>query len=136
MKPKLIIAILLLAFSLTTSAQKKLSFDGYYRTLPDTLNPFTFYLRFYPDSAVIGTSTAGNPKNLVPWFKKERKNVSKGKYTLVDSTITFLLIAEEGTVQYDGKLLAKDRLWLHVKSLINKYEAKEEYFFMKMEGVK
>ncbi len=136
MKPKLLLATLFLFVAFSLSAQNKLSYDGYYRTLPDTLNPFSFFLRFYPDGAVIGTSTAGNPNNLKPWFKKDHNRVSKGTYTLVDSTLKFLLNAEEGVVQYEGKMLKGDRLWLLVKSLINKYEAKEEYFFLKMEGIK
>lgn len=136
MKPKLLIILLLFAFPLLTAAQKKISFDGYYRTLPDTLNPFSFYLRFYPDSTVIGTSTAGNPNNLVRWFNKGHDHVSKGSYVLKDSTISFSLKADEGVVQYTGVLLPQSRLWLKVKSMINKYEAKEEYFFLKMEGLK
>lgn len=136
MKTKLLIFNLLLILSFVATAQKKINFDGYYRTLPDSLNPFSFYLRFYPDGAVIGTSTAANANNLIPWFKKEHKDVSKGSYKLFDSTIKFSLAAKEGVVQYEGVLIVGNRLWLHVKSLINKYEGKEEYFFLKMTGLK
>jgi len=140
MRSKLLLICLFSFWGLIGSAQtagtRKLSFDGYYRTLPDTLNPFSYYLRFYADGTVIGYSTAGNPKNLVPWFKKEHKSPSKGQYSLKDSTISFSLKSEEGSVVYDGVLLADDRLFFTVKSLINKYQGKEEYFFLKMEGLK
>ncbi|HVE61949.1 MAG TPA: hypothetical protein VNA26_09020 [Chitinophagaceae bacterium] len=136
MKTKLLIATLLLVFSFVATAQKKLNFDGYYRTLSDSLNPFSFYLRFYPDGTVIGTSTAANANNLIPWFKKDHQEVSKGSYNLRDSTIKFSLTAKEGLVQYEGILIPGNRLWLHVKSLINNYEGKEEYFFLKMNGLK
>ena len=119
-----------------TAQETRLRYDGYYHTLPDSLNPFSFYLRFYPDGTVIGYTTAGNPKNLVPWFNKEHKSPSKGQYKLKDKTIQFSLKNDDGTVEYKGSLPADDRLSLIVKSLINKYEGKEEYFFLKMEGLK
>lgn len=133
---KIILCSLMLTFVSASKAQTKLSFDGYYTTLPDTLNPFRYYLRFYPDNTVIGYSTAGNPKNLVSWFSKDHKSPSKGEYSLKDSTIVFALKSEEGNVLYEGSLVTGNRLFCTVKSLINKYEGKEEYFFMKMEGLK
>jgi hypothetical protein len=144
MKRGFLLATILLFSASIVSAQTsskaeltyKLSYDGYYRTLPDTLNPFSYYLRFYDDGTVIGYSTAGNPKNLAPWFKKEHTSPSKGQYTLKDSVISFSLKSEEGTVLYDGAFLPGNRLFLTVKSLINKYQGKEEYFFLKMEGIK
>jgi hypothetical protein len=144
MKRRFLFAAILPFFSFFVSGQTsskaaltyKLCYDGYYRTLPDTLNPFSYYLRFYDDGTVIGYSTAGNPNNLLPWFKKEHKSPSKGQYTLKDSVISFSLKSEEGTVLYDGVFLPGNRLFLTVKSLINKYQGQEEYIFLKMEGIK
>lgn len=132
----LLLAIAGKAGAQTSTAKRNLQFDGYYHTLSDTLNPFRFYLRFYPDGTVIGISTAGNPKNLVHWFKKDHQNVSKGFYNIKDTTINFLMKSPEGEVQYNGVMLKDDRLFLQVRSLINKYEGREEYFFMRMDGLK
>jgi hypothetical protein len=119
------------------AAQKDVSYDGYYVNIPDSnLSMFKYYLRFYPDGTVIGVTTAGKPANLVPWFKKENKTPYKGKYTLIDSTIKFSMTSDQGDVSYDGKLTSDNKLVLFVKSLINKYEGKEEYGFMKMEAVR
>ena len=140
MKPGLLLVFILVSILNESFAQpgveRKISYDGYYRTLPDSLDPFSFYLRFYADGTVIGYTTAGNPKNLVPWFNKDHKSPSKGQYILKDSTISFSLKSEEGVVMYDGVLRSGNSMSLHVKSLINKYEGKEEYFFLKMEGLK
>ena len=46
------------------------------------------------------------------------------------------MTSEQGEVNYDGRLTPDNKLVLIVKSLINKYEGKEEYGFMKMEAVK
>jgi len=140
MKRSLLLYILFLLTILKglsqTSPPNKISFDGYYRTLADTLNPFSYYLRFYADGTVIGYSTAGNPKNLVAWFNKDHKSPLKGQWVLKDSTLSFSLKGNEGTVVYDGVFFHDNRMLFTVKSLINKYEGKEEYFFLKMEGLK
>ena len=139
MKLKIVVFTFLLFSAIRVSAQEtRLKFDGYYRTLPDSLNPFSYYLRFYPDGTVIGYSTAGNPKNLVSWFTKDYKSPTKGQgqYELKDKILQFSLKSDEGTIEYKGSLLSDIKLSFVVKSLINKYEGKEEYFFLKMEGLK
>jgi hypothetical protein len=138
MPMKISIAILLLTLSLFVTAQKEISYDGYYVSVPDStsMSLFKYYLRFYPDGTVIGVTTAGKPANLVPWFKKENKTPSKGKYVLTDSTVKFSMTSEQGEVTYEGKLSADNKLVLVVKSLINKYEGKEEYGFLKLELAK
>src|SRR5262245_51106912 len=137
MRLKIAVTKLLLPLSLWVSAQKQLSYDGYYVSVPDSnsMTMFKYYLRFYPDGSVIGVTTAGKPANLVPWFKKENKTPSKGKYTLTDSVIKFSMTSDQGDVSYDGKVTVDNKLVLTVKSLINKYEGKEEYRFMKMEAI-
>ena len=138
MRMKISIAIFLVLFSMSSKAQKEMSYDGYYVSIPDStsMSMFKYYLRFYPDGTVIGVTTAGKPVNLIPWFKKENKTPSKGAFTLSDSTIKFSMTSEQGEVNYDGKITGDNKLVLKVKSLINKYEGKEEYAFMKMEAIK
>ena len=138
MRMKISITFFLIFISLCVAAQKELDYDGYYVSIPDsnTMSMFKYYLRFYPDGTVIGVTTAGKPSNLIPWFKKENKTPSKGKYMLTDSTIKFSMTSEQGDVNYEGKLTADNKLVLRVKSLINKYEGKEEYGFLKMESMR
>jgi len=138
MRIKIPITILLILSSLFVAAQKDMSYDGYYVSIPDSnsISMFKYYLRFYPDGTVIGVTTAGKPANLLPWFKKENKTPSRGKYILTDSTIKFSMTSEQGDVNYEGKLTADNKLVLKVKSLINKYYGKEEYGFLKMDAVK
>src|SRR5436190_4974782 len=138
MRMKISIAIFLVLFSMSSKAQKEMSYDGYYVSIPDStsMSMFKYYLRFYPDGTVIGVTTAGKPVNLITWFKKEDKTPSKGAFTFTDSTIKFSMPSEQGEVNYDGKITGDNKLVLKVKSLINKYEGKEEYAFMKMEAIK
>jgi len=138
MRIKIFITTLLILTAMFCAAQEKISYDGYYVSIPDStsMSMFKYYLRFYADGIVIGVTTAGKPANLVPWFKKDNKTPSKGKYTLTDSTIKFAMSSEQGEVNYEGRLTADNKLVLLVKSLINKYEGKEEYGFLKMEAIK
>jgi predicted 3-demethylubiquinone-9 3-methyltransferase (glyoxalase superfamily) len=125
-----------LLFCAKVNAQQKMSYDGYYITQPDTNSPFKYYLRFYPDGTVITVTTAGKPENLARWFTKDYKDVAKGKFELKDSTITFFIRTDKGEINYTGTLSPDNRMTLTVKSAINKYEGKEEYYFFKMDGLK
>jgi hypothetical protein len=136
MRPKATTFFLFLFFSIVLHAQTKLDYDGYYHTISDSLNPFRFYLRFYEDGTVIGYTTAGNPKNLVSWFRKDHQSPSKGRYIMRDSTLSFTLKSQEGIVRYQGRLLKDNRLFLDVKSMINNYEGKEEYYFWPVPNLK
>ena len=137
MKLRAVVLVCLLFACIRVSAQEtRLKFDGYYRTLSDSLNPFSYYLRFYPDGTVIGYTTAGNPKNLVAWFNKDHSSPSKGQYKLNEKAIQFTLKSDEGLVEYNGSVPTDEKMVLLVKSLINKYEGTEEYYFLKMEGLK
>jgi len=134
-----VIFLVLAAVSVSSAnAQDNLKYDGYYVSIPDSnsISMFKYYLRFYPDGTVIGVTTAGKPANLIPWFKKENNTPSKGKYTVTESTIKFSMSSEQGEVNYEGTLTTDNKLVLLVKSLINKYEGKEEYGFMKMEAIR
>src|SRR5437764_14818644 len=137
MPMKIFIATILIFISMNVAGQKELRYDGYYVSITDSnsMSMFKYYLRFYPDGTVIGVTTAGKPANLVPWFKRENKTPYKGKYSLTDSTIKFSMTSEQGDVTYEGKLTADNKLMLIVRSLINKYEGKEEYGFMKMDVI-
>lgn len=129
-----ITAFFLLSF-FSLSAQSNLNFNGYYYHAEDeSINPFRYFLRFYADGTVITVTTAGNPENLKKWFKKDYPNIAKGTYKMKDSLISFFIKSEGGEVQYEGKLTAENKLILKVKSLINKYEGKEEYLFYKVVG--
>jgi hypothetical protein len=138
MSLKTSIIVYLILAPLFVAAQKAVSYDGYYVSIPDSnsMSMFKYYLRFYPDGTVIGVTTAGKPANLVPWFKKENNPPSKGTYTLTDSAVKFSMTSEQGEVNYDGTLTADNKLVLLVKSLINRYEGKEEYGFMRMEAIR
>ena len=138
MRMKISITTLLIFMATLCVAQKEVSYDGYYVSVPDSnaISLFRYYLRFYPDGTVIGVNTAGRPDNLIPWFKKENKTPYAGKYLLTDSTLKFSMISEQGEVVYNGKLTDHNKLLLTVKSMINRYEGKEEYDFMKMEKIK
>ena len=130
-------AIVLIVCFQTKTFSQELSYDGYYVATPDqgNMSIFKYYLRFYSDGTVISVTTAGKPENLLPWFKKENKVPSRGKYTLTDSTINFSMQSEQGEVIFNG-VLRSTSLVLKVKSNINKYEAKELYEFMRIENIK
>ena len=127
-KNLLLVAVLLLTGPAVFS-QERLRYDGYYSTQPDSMNPFRYYLRFYEDGTVINYCTAGNPATLLKWFSKNDQASLKGKYMLKDTLLSFSVRNKEGEIIYDGNLLPGKRLWLSVKSMLNKFEAKEEYFF-------
>ncbi len=80
MRIKIFITTLLILTAMFCAAQEKISYDGYYVSIPDSnsMAMFKYYLRFYPDGTVIGVTTAGKPANLIPWFKKDNKTPSKG----------------------------------------------------------
>jgi hypothetical protein len=128
---------LTLLFVITGWSQKQIRFDGYYHTLSDSLNPFRFYLRFYDDGTVISYCTAGKPETLLKWFSKNDNSSMKGKYVVkADTTISFSVKGADGEVVYNGSLKQGGRLWMSIKSLINKYEGKEEYFFQEAQSLK
>ena len=130
------IVIVFLLVQLSTNGQDGLRYDGYYTTLPDSLNPFRYYLRFYEDGTVINYCTAGNPATLLKWFSKNDHASLKGKYVVNDTLLNFSVKNKEGEILYSGSLLPGNRLWMTVKSMLNKYEAKEEYFFQQADSMK
>ena len=134
MKKFFVVLIMVLA-GLSAKGQAQLSYDGYYHTV-DSLSPYRYYLRFYPDGSVIGVNTAGKPENLLSWFKKENKTPYKGTYTLSEGKISFKMISEGGEVHYEGNLVKDNRLILVVTSMINKFTGNEEYFFLKIANLK
>ena len=132
---KLFVVLIMVLAGLSAKGQAQLSYDGYYHTV-DSLSPYRYYLRFYPDGSVIGVNTAGKPENLLPWFKKENKTPYKGTYTLSEGKISFKMISEGGEVHYEGNLVKDNRLILVVTSMINKFTGNEEYFFLKIANLK
>ena len=133
-KTYLLILLLLVA---SAGWSQKIRHDGYYHTLSDSLNPFRYYLRFYEDGTVIHYCTAGKPETLLKWFSKNDNSSMKGKYmSKTDSTISFSVKGPDGEVVYSGSIIKDTRLWLNVKSLINNYTDREEYFFQEAKGMK
>ncbi len=135
-KQSLYIIIFFLLVQISTNAQDGIRYDGYYCTLTDSLNPFRYYLRFYEDGTVINYCTAGKPAMLLKWFSKNDQASLKGIYLLKDTLLNFSVKNKEGEIIYSGSLLPGNRLWMTVKSTMNKYEAKEEYFFQQADGMK
>ena len=119
-KQNILIAIIFLLYHSTSLSQENLRFDGYYHTIGDTMDPFRYYLRFYEDGSVIYYCTAGNPATLLKWWSKNDQASLKGKYIVKDSTLNFSVKNKEGEVVYSGTLITGTRLWMKVKSLINK----------------
>ena len=135
-RKNIFIVAVFLMIQISLKAQDGLRYDGYYTTLADSLNPFRYYLRFYEDGTVINYCTAGNPATLLKWFSKNDQSSLKGRYTLKDTVLNFSVKNKEGEIMYAGNLLPGNRLWMSVKSMLNKYEAKEEYFFQQADGMK
>jgi hypothetical protein len=137
MKIKFFFSIILLLLLTHTYAQSKISFNGYYyHASADSINPYKYFLRFYPDGTVITVTTAGKPENLKKWFTKDYKDVAKGKYVLKDNIISFSINSTTGTVEYTGTIDSQNRLQLHVTSKINAYDEQEEYLFMIIDDLK
>lgn len=132
---RVFISLIIALTAMSAHGQSQLSYDGYYHTV-DSLSPYRYYLRFYPDGVVIGVNTAGKPENLLPWFKKENKTPYKGTYTRKDGTLKFKMASEDGEVMYEGTIEPGNRLRLMVTSMINKFTGEEEYYFMKMTDLK
>ena len=137
MKLKLLILVFILIASAGAMAQTKPATNGYYfYRMPDTLNPYKYYLRFYNDGTVITVTTAGKVEKLIPWFNKDHRGITKGKYTLKGSYISFYITSDAGQVDYEGELVNENLRQLKVKSRINNYEGTEIYNFLKIEGLK
>lgn len=109
-------------------------YDGLYssgaRENENTGDKYTSYLRFYEDGTVISVSTSGTAKQIKEWFKKGHENVSKGKYTIEGKNISFSTVLKDVEVEYSGKIIDKETLELHTKSLSNNNEADITFSFV------
>ena len=136
MRKKKTYLLIVLLLIMTTGWSQKIRYDGYYHTLSDSLNPFRYYLRFYDDGTVIYYSTAGKPEALLKWFSKNDNSSLKGRYNLKDSLLNFTVKGTDGEIIYNGTIIQLSQLWMDVKSLINRYSGKEEYFFQEAKIMK
>jgi len=118
-----------------TSCTKNVRFDGFYQT--QSKEDYKSFLRFYSDSTVLSVTTDGDAEasNLISWFKKPFDNPhhSKGKYEIKENKISFTTDSSNGKVVYKGTIESENKLILNFKSLINGYEGKEVYYFIKLD---
>lgn len=95
-----------------------------------------YALRFYEDGTVIHTSVEQKKKGgsyfpRASWFNRESEHYVDllGEYLLADGAITLTTYSPNGSVDYEGTVLA-DKLVLDSHSNINGYEVKgSEYVF-------
>lgn len=116
-----------------------LRYDGIYCYIADfDYNGLTnnYALRFYEDGSVIHTSVEQRKKDSTyfpsqSWFNKENEYYATllGTYQLSGGTITLTTFRPEGSVDYQGSVLA-DKLVLDSHSNINGHEvAGTQYIF-------
>ncbi|MGX1927774.1 hypothetical protein [Flagellimonas sp. 2504JD4-2] len=96
------------------------------------------YLRFYPSGEVISASTEceGTAFDLKDWFNLEMEYLNVGYFELDGKRIRFSTTSKNGTIHYYGRIDKNGNLKLNSKSLINGYESREEYSFVKVIGLK
>ena len=75
----------------------------------------------------------GTPKEISKWFVKGHENLSQGTYTIEQDNISFTAGDNNVDVEYKGKIISKQTLQLHTKSLSNNNEADITYSFVKDE---
>lgn len=108
-----------------------LAHDGVYRGAPaDADEDYWYYLRFYPDGAVIAVSTAGDVDQIQDWFSRDNDGLPRGTYRLRDDRLTFETESEYGVVEYEGRVEdGGERLQLNSHSRINGFRASRTYQF-------
>lgn len=129
----LLLACLLLAgcSSLGLRQRDMLHYDGIYRSdrIVDGAESYWYYLRFYPDGAVIDTSTEGTPADLRSWFNRSMDDPSVGHVQLHGTHIAFSQTSREGTVDYQGTIVG-NALHLSSHSRINGADDSHVYTFI------
>jgi hypothetical protein len=81
------------------------------------------YLRFYADCWVTHVSSTGTPEQVARWIGRQRRDLSQGRYVLVDGEILFCLTSSSGRVDYTGYIPSgAASLDLRSHSLINQHE--------------
>jgi hypothetical protein len=140
MRPTLILLCLLLSTASVFAKKRAASprVNGIYQTamrIDKDGDTSYSYLRFYKDGQVLSVTSTGSPGDLRAWFHLKMANPSVGVYKLKGRNISFPTTNKQGTVLYEGRMIDKDHLDLHLKSLINGYQHQEQYFFVAVDGL-
>jgi hypothetical protein len=110
-----------------------LRYDGFCKS---RVLDFEYYLRFYADGTVTGTSeyaksAPSNSVKIFEWLDKSEAHISKGEYHLQEFRIWFNLHSDSGLVGYEGNVIG-DNLELSWYSSINNIEDTEVYSFVQV----
>jgi len=147
-KPALLAAILMLllpGFAAGSAISKRhyraIRFDGYYcahdvavAALPKPVAVGgTDYLRFYPDGAVILTSSIGTPEEITGWFVRTREDIAKGHYVINGRSVRFSTVDSQGRISFRGASGRRaNYLTLRSHSYINGFRETKRYRFVEM----
>lgn len=132
----LLAGVVLAGFARPLGAQAALRYDGIYQSQEDEWMEWGrdsvqvwSYLRFTPDGLVISFTTTGRPDGLGS-FSLANPMLPVAGVTLRDGRISFTVSDCGGTVvDYDGRIEG-DRLYLHVRSNYNGYQADRVFAFV------
>jgi len=89
-----------------------------------TQEDYSYYLRFYTNGTVIGTSSIATPDQLEKWFQAPFRDT--GQYVISGSFIRFSLGSPEGVVDYSGTI-KETSVELTACSHINNHKSTEHY---------
>jgi hypothetical protein len=124
------IATLTSCSTVPTTSVVGVRYDGLYCGYNRAESPLTtYYLRFYPDGAVVAVSSTGRPPDVARWLSREDPQACRGQYHITDRAIRFttrgLLCAED----YSGTV-SPSELMLRSHSRQNGYEVILAYKFV------
>ncbi len=95
---------------------------------------YRYFLRFYPDSTVIGVSSTGTATEIGGWFTREDETLASGTYSIDGDEITFTLQHPDSNVDYDGVVEERGRvLQLVSYSHTTGHGDSREYVFVEMD---
>lgn len=130
----LLVPVMLAAFTPALRAQAAVRYDGIYQSLGEegaqfAREPGWTYLRFTPDGMVITFPTSGRPEQLGS-FSLANVMLAFASVTLRDGRISFTVTDCGGVVvDYEGRVEG-DRLYLHIRSSYNGYQADLVFAFI------
>jgi hypothetical protein len=132
--PILLVPVMLAAFTPALHAQTTLRYDGIYQSQAEEGTQWSreqawTYLRFTPDGMVITFPTSGRPEQLGS-FSLANVILAFASVTVRDGRISFTVSDCGGVlVDYEGRTEG-DRLYLHVRSNYNGYQADQVFAFI------
>jgi hypothetical protein len=89
----------------------------------------TYYLRFYPDGAVVAVSSTGRPQDVARWLSREDPRACHGQYHITDRAIRFTTRGWLCAEDYSGSV-SPSELVLRSQSRQNGYEVTLPYKFV------